>query len=122
MRLHLQAAVIATALCLAAGQAAAGSLAGVPLKDAHLKAMGQAAACSVCHGAALPKTRPSDKACIGCHGTMDKIPTPDNKWDKKPQDSPHYGDTLECTECHAEHKAGKALCNACHVAEWKRAP
>ena len=43
---------------------------------------------------------PSDKACIGCHGTMDKIPTKPNAFDKFPHASAHYGNTLECTTCH----------------------
>ena len=26
--------------------------------------------------------------------------------------------SLDCTTCHAEHKASRALCNDCHVVEW----
>lgn len=34
------------------------------------------------------------------------------------QDSDHYGNTVECTVCHSEHKASRALCNECHVVEF----
>lgn len=36
---------------------------------------------------------------------MSKIPTQPNKYGKFPRAPVHYGDTLECTVCHAEHKA-----------------
>ena len=88
------------------------------MSEKHMKAFGGEAACAACHGTALPTSRPSDKACIGCHGTMDKIPTKPNAFDTFPHASAHYGNTLECTTCHAEHKASKALCNDCHVVEW----
>lgn len=108
----------AAAFGLAAQAFAASTVAGVPMSEKHMKAFGGEIACQTCHGEALPTSRPSDKACIGCHGTMDKIPTKPNKFDKFPHASAHYASTLECTTCHAEHKASKALCNDCHVVEW----
>lgn len=38
-----------------------------PMSEKHMKAFGGEAACATCHGSALPTSRPSDKACIGCH-------------------------------------------------------
>lgn len=99
-------------------QAWAGSLAGVPMKDHHLKAFGQSTACRTCHGTAVPTGRPDQQSCIACHGTMDKIPTKPNKFEKFPHASEHYGNTVECTVCHSEHKASWALCNECHVVEF----
>ena len=80
--------------------------------------LGDKATCAVCHGPGTPESRPSDTACIGCRGAMDKIPTKPNRFDKFPHASAHYGNTLECTTCHAEHKPSKALCNDCHNVEW----
>lgn len=89
-----------------------------PVPGHHAKVFGGNFKCSVCHETELPVERPSSKACIGCHGTMDKIATPPNQFDKFPHASPHYGDSLECTVCHAEHKPSRALCNDCHVVKW----
>lgn len=96
----------------------AASLGGVPMKEHHMKAMGDALTCQMCHGVKLPTERPSDKACIQCHGTMDKIPTKPNRFDKFPHASAHYGNTLDCTTCHSEHKESRALCNDCHVVKF----
>lgn len=103
------------AMTLIVSSAQAAALAGVPMKEHHAAIMKE---CSACHGADAPKSRPDDKACIGCHGTMDKIPTKPNKYEKFPHASAHYGSTLECTTCHAEHKPSRALCNDCHVVEF----
>ena len=107
-------------VCAFTGLAVAADVAGVPMKDYHVKAFGSGLKCEMCHQEALPQTKPSDKACIGCHGTMDKIATPANEFDKKPHDSDHYGNTLECTACHAEHKASQDLCGTCHRVKWKK--
>lgn len=98
----------------------ASDLAGVPMKDYHVKALGGALKCELCHQEKLPKTKPTDKACIQCHGTMDKIATPANEFDKKPHASDHYGNTLECTTCHAEHKPSQDLCSTCHRVKWQK--
>lgn len=110
-------ALLAMSVCAAFALtgAHAATLAGVPMKDHHAKLM---QTCETCHGTATPTERPDGKACIGCHGTMDKIPTKPNRFDKFPHASAHYGNTLDCTTCHAEHKASRALCNDCHVVEW----
>lgn len=109
----IRTAFFAIALGALATTGFAATTAGVPMKDYHAKLE-----CKTCHEAAVPTDRPSDKACIACHGTMDKIPTKPNKFDKFPHASAHYGNTLECTTCHAQHKESKALCNDCHVVEW----
>lgn len=113
---YLLSALIAFSIvCSSAGAA---ELAGVPMKDHHLNAMGDMLTCETCHGVKTPVTRPDDKTCIACHGTMDKIPTKPNKFDKFPHNSDHYKATLECTACHAEHKPSRAICNDCHVVEF----
>lgn len=104
--------LVATFAATGFTSANAATLAGVPMKHAMMKD------CKTCHGVEAPTARPDGKACVGCHGTMDKIPTKPNKFNKFPHASQHYGDTLDCTTCHAEHKASKALCNDCHVVEW----
>lgn len=111
--LALLAMGVCTAFALTSAHPA--TLAGVPMKDHHAKLT---QTCETCHGTATPSERPDGKACIGCHGTMDKIPTKPNRFDKFPHASAHYGNTLDCTTCHAEHKASRALCNDCHVVEW----
>lgn len=110
--------VLSAACAVISAQAAAGTLAGVPMKDHHLKAFGANAACETCHGVNTPTQRPDSARCVQCHGTMDKIPTKPNQYEKFPHASAHYGNTLDCTICHSEHKASRALCNDCHVVEF----
>lgn len=112
-------AALSLTLAASAGAAQA-QLGGVPMSEYHMKALGAAAQCKTCHGVAVPTERPSDKACVACHGTMDKIPTKPNKFDKFPHASEHYGNTLECTACHAEHQKSYSVCNDCHVVEWTK--
>lgn len=91
---------------------------GVPMKAHHFKVMGEKETCKTCHETEVPTERPNDKTCIACHGTMDKIPTKANKFDKFPHDSDHYGNTLECTACHAEHKPSRDICSNCHIVDF----
>lgn len=100
------------------GYAAENTLSGVPIKAHHFNLMGKSGSCKTCHGTAVPNERPSSDACIRCHGTMDEIPTKENKFDKLPHDSAHYRNTLECTACHSEHKPSHAICNDCHIVEF----
>lgn len=97
----------------------AASINGVPMKDYHVKAFGNSMQCKMCHNTEVPTARPDDKNCIACHGPMSKIETPKNNFDKKPHQSAHFQDTLECTACHAEHKPSKDLCSTCHKVEWQ---
>lgn len=112
-------AFLLSALMSVVGAVCAGSVNGVPMKDYHIKAFGSALTCEACHETALPKERPTEKACIQCHGTMDKIKTPPNEFNKFPHASDHYGDTVPCTACHAEHKASQDLCSTCHRVKWQ---
>lgn len=114
----LKKMLISTALLGIATLAYSAELAGVPMKDHHMKIFGSAMKCEMCHQQALPTSKPSDKMCIQCHGTMDKIATKPNPFDKNPHASAHYGNTLECTACHAEHKPSKDLCSNCHRVQW----
>lgn len=118
--MKLKFCVAALGACLMFSAASAAEVAGVPMKDYHVKAFGGAVQCAVCHETNVPKSRPNDKTCRICHGPMEKIKTPDNPFDKKPHQSAHYADTLECTACHAEHKASKDLCSTCHNVKWTK--
>lgn len=91
----------------------------VPMKDYHQRAFNGQMQCVLCHKTEMPTAPASDEGCRTCHGTMDKIATPDNAFDKKPHASAHFGDTLECTACHAEHKPSRDLCSTCHKVQWK---
>ncbi len=106
-------------LSLTAAYATSADVNGMPFKDHHAKLVGTMMKCDTCHGVAVPTERPATSdGCIACHGTMDQIPTKPNKFDKKPHASAHYGATLDCSTCHSEHKASRALCNDCHVVKW----
>ncbi|WP_418869780.1 cytochrome c3 family protein, partial [Sutterella wadsworthensis] len=36
-----------------------------------------------------------------------------------PHVSPHYGKTLECTNCHLMHQESENYCNQCHEFNFK---
>ncbi|WP_337410623.1 cytochrome c3 family protein [Parasutterella excrementihominis] len=40
---------------------------------------------------------------------------PANVNEKNYHNSPHYGDTVSCLECHREHQPQQNLCKNCHV-------
>ena len=76
--MKLKFCVAALGACLMFSAASAAEVAGVPMKDYHVKAFGGAVQCAVCHETNVPKSRPNDKTCRMCHGPMEKIKTPDN--------------------------------------------
>ena len=78
--MKLKFCVAALGACLMFSAATAAEVAGVPMKDYHVKAFGGAVQCAVCHETNLPKSRPNDKTCRMCHGPMEKIKTPDNSF------------------------------------------
>lgn len=114
-KLCLVSALLMTSL---SAYSAGGALSGVPIKEHHFNLMGKDGSCKTCHGVSVPNERPDSNYCIRCHGTMDEIPTKENKFDKSPHDSAHYRNTLECTACHSEHKPSHAICNDCHIVEF----
>jgi hypothetical protein len=91
------------------------TLAGVPMKHSPQVTT----VCIACHKTAVPDERPDSAKCIKCHGEMLSIKTKPNPQGKNPHQSDHYGDTLECASCHAEHKASKEICSNCHVVSFK---
>lgn len=95
-------------------------------------------ACTVCHGEKLD-VRPTASTCLTCHGPaealakktehlnfmskMKNAKTGEVKEHKalvNPHDSYHFGTTLQCSECHSEHKASRNDCSTCHDTDaWK---
>lgn len=70
--MKLKFCVAALGACLMFSAASAAEVAGVPMKDYHVKAFGGAVQCAVCHETNVPKSRPNDKTCRMCHGPMEK--------------------------------------------------
>lgn len=89
-------------------------LAGVPMKHQMVQQM----QCATCHGNQGQFAKPQTEKCVACHGLMDKIATKINPMNKQPHQSAHYGDTVDCVVCHAEHKPSKDLCSTCHKVQW----
>lgn len=110
--------IVAISIASSFSYSAENTLNGVPIKAHHFNLIGQGGSCNTCHDTAVPTERPNSDSCIRCHGTMDEIPTKENKFDKLPHDSAHYKNTLECTACHSEHKPSHAICNDCHIVEF----
>ncbi len=71
--------------------------------------------CGQCHNNTQPMQAPQDTTCIQCHGKSSSIKLPVNVNEKNYHNSPHYGDTVSCLECHREHQPQQNLCKNCHV-------
>ena len=82
--------------------------------------------CAVCHTqenavAGNAFVVPDDKACEACHGSYASLARKTAGGDEpNPHASNHYGQSLSCTACHAEHKASKVYCNDCHAVRFKK--
>ncbi|WP_376711935.1 cytochrome c3 family protein [Shewanella profunda] len=78
-------------------------------KEAGLK-------CNSCH-----INKPFDSVemeqCLTCH----KLPEKKTDYHGAPDkhDSPHYGITLECENCHREHSESEDYCANCHDFNFK---
>lgn len=78
-------------------------------KDAGLK-------CNSCH-TSKPFEAVEAEQCLTCH----ELPKQKTDYHGAPDkhDSPHYGTSLECENCHAEHEASENYCNNCHEFDFK---
>lgn len=83
--------------------------------------------CAACHGSSGQFLVPEDKACQSCHGSYAELIKKTDaklKADRDPEPNPHqsghYGDTLNCTACHKEHKPAEVYCNNCHEFSYPR--
>jgi Zn finger protein HypA/HybF involved in hydrogenase expression len=72
--------------------------------------------CNSCH-ATTPFQAVSTDQCVKCHQLPQKKTDYHGAPDK--HDSPHYGPTLDCDNCHHEHEASENYCNNCHDFDFK---
>lgn len=72
-------------------------------------------ACKECHMVAKPVQPPDSKACLTCHGPMDKVVASTAKLPMNPHTSPHWGTDVPCGTCHKEHKPDRNICAYCHT-------
>lgn len=71
--------------------------------------------CEACHGpdASKPAT-PDFAVCTGCHKVDELVKKTAKVKPANPHTSPHYGNELECTNCHAMHSPSTDYCAQCH--------
>lgn len=76
--------------------------------------------CEACHGAdkANPKT-PDITTCTGCHNVEKLVAKTAKVKPANPHTSPHYGNELECTNCHHMHAQSEDYCAQCHNFGYK---
>ena len=94
------------------------------LKPQHSALAGN---CAACHGSSGQFLVPEDKSCLTCHGSYAELARKSAaklKQDRNPEPNPHlsghYGDSLNCTACHKEHKPAELYCNNCHEFNYPR--
>ena len=76
--------------------------------------------CEACHGTdkANPKT-PDFATCTGCHKVDALVEKTKGVKPTNPHVSPHYGNTLECVNCHMMHGESTNFCDQCHQFNFK---
>lgn len=107
-----------TALLVAAfGLSATVAQAGEQLAEKHVK-LGMN--CQSCHGPDMknPQT-PTMETCTGCHNIAQLVEKTKGIKPTNPHKSPHYGDTLECANCHLMHAESENFCDSCHQFGFK---
>lgn len=76
--------------------------------------------CTVCHGPdkANPQ-EPTTATCTACHNVKALVAKTKNVKPVNPHVSPHYQDSLDCTNCHLGHQPSENFCNQCHQFDFK---
>lgn len=76
--------------------------------------------CKNCHGEKQTEA-PEEGICQKCHpiDALVKKTTPIDKTKQNPHYSPHYLDSLECTNCHKAHQPSVDFCASCHDFNFK---
>ena len=106
-----------TALCLAAALAFAALL---QPRETRRTAYRQGLQCQTCHGPDMKNPQmPEMATCTGCHNVDQLVEKTKNVKPVNPHVSPHYGKTLECTNCHLMHQESENYCNQCHEFNFK---
>jgi fumarate reductase flavoprotein subunit len=80
------------------------------LIDKHI---GAGLNCASCHRDAPPPNAPKMTACIGCHGSYQKIAAKTATDQPNPHAS-HLGE-IPCSACHHFHQASEMFCDQCHA-------
>lgn len=109
----LASLLVAASLALAAPSFAADQF----LADFHVA---HGMKCETCHGPDKnnPAT-PDIDTCTQCHNTKQLVEKTKNVKPQNPHTSPHYGDQLECTNCHMGHEKSVDFCAQCHSFGFK---
>ena len=86
----------------------------LPMAHAHALA---GVDCVACHGKGKPEIVEIDK-CSTCHA-LDALVAKTAGMKHNPHTSPHYGKTLDCTNCHVSHGKPVDFCEQCHSFGFK---
>ncbi len=106
------------ALCLGMGSMAQAA-------DGHFGAdrhVARGLTCESCHGKNMDMKNPeipTIETCTGCHNTKDLVAKTKEVKPTNPHMSPHYQDTLDCTNCHLMHSEPDNFCNQCRQFDFK---
>ena len=111
------ALALALSACLLAGTTFA--------TDGHFGAdrhVARGLTCESCHGKNMDMKNPeipTIETCTGCHNTKQLVEKTKDVKPTNPHMSPHYQDTLECTNCHLQHDTPEDFCEQCHEFNFK---
>lgn len=75
--------------------------------------------CEACHGKDMKIKTPDIGSCKTCHNLDELVQKTEKTKPANPHTSPHYGNELECTNCHSVHGESQNACAQCHNFDWK---
>lgn len=76
-------------------------------------------ACASCHGEKNEVTYPSIEQCSKCHNPAEMEAKTKDMKPANPHVSPHYGNQLDCANCHVQHAEPVNFCDQCHTFGFK---
>ncbi len=101
----------ALALCAFSVSAQAPGAGGNWGADRHIA---RGMTCQNCHGQNNAVEFPSIEQCQQCHVPEQVAQKTAGVQPQNPHQSPHYGNTLDCVQCHMQHEQPVNYCAQCH--------
>ena len=110
-------ALLLSAVCVVFAAALPAAAADNFLADRHTA---KGLNCQMCHGPDQKNLQtPTIETCTTCHQKDALVKKTAKVKPTNPHVSPHYGQDLECTNCHMGHMESENFCNQCHQFDFK---
>ncbi len=111
--------LVAIALCISTQLTLSVASAASDMKFGADRHVSKGIACTMCHADMQKPSAPEMATCTKCHPVDPLVAKTAKVKPTNPHTSPHYGNELECTNCHLMHAPTDNYCAQCHQFDWK---